>query len=361
VWKALELQKQDRWSSAREMRRALAQASQPSQAQTPAPRPARRSSRRSVAARSRREGSVPVLNSRTLLLLMGSVAAVLVIALGLLALATGWIGAPNRQASPTATPQKVSISVPGTPAPGAVSTAGPAPTSTNQETIRTAQVIAEISATAMTVETPRPLPTASFTPEPPRGKGTATLIPTPELPTRVAATLTPTAEPPTSTPTRPPPTRTPRVSPAATATLRPTAQPRYPAPTLVAPENNASFQKKGHFAWQYTGPPLQSDQAFDVRIWSKQYEQDIARGQRRGATAPTGNTEVEIDLAGVPAIQQYGGGDYDWTVVIVQLPDCYPQCPPTIIGEWGEERPFAYAPPGPPPEKPPPEEPTPRP
>jgi serine/threonine protein phosphatase PrpC len=179
-------------------------------------------------------------------------------------------------------------------------------------------------------------------------------------PAEPTATLKPT-EPPSSPP---PPTSTPtRRSTVPTATKQPTNPPQqsYPAPTLVTPEVNASLHGKPRFEWQYNGPPLKPDQAFDVRIWSKQNEWNIAKEQRRGATAPTDKTEAEIELAKAPAIQDYGAGDYYWAVVVVHVPGCYPQCSPTIIGEWGEERPFTYAPPGPPPEKPPPEEPTPRP
>jgi hypothetical protein len=164
---------------------------------------------------------------------------------------------------------------------------------------------------------------------------TATLIPTPPPPTQAV----PTAQP----------TRSPAASLVASTTPESSPQPGYPAPVLSSPEHNASLQEKATFGWQYGGPPLGAGQAFDLRVWSKQHESGIGRDQRRGALAPTDQSEAEIELASVPAIQQYGPGVYYWTVVVVQVPACYPTCSLTVIGEWGEEREFSYVPPGQPP------------
>jgi serine/threonine protein phosphatase PrpC len=165
--------------------------------------------------------------------------------------------------------------------------------------------------------------------------------------TSPTATLRPTLLPATAAPPTPTPSRKPiSASPTTRSTNTPNST--YPAPTLLTPEANSSLQGTKRFAWQYDGPELKADYAFDLRIWSKQHEWDKPRDQRRGAIVPTDKTEAMVELEGVPAILDYGGGEYYWTVVVVRVPRCYPQCSVQMVGEWGEERVFTYAPQGPP-------------
>jgi serine/threonine protein phosphatase PrpC len=222
----------------------------------------------------------------------------------------------------------------------------------------TVQAVAQAPSAVVSAETETPLPTASHAQGQETAEastpltGDATPQPTTDPSLLVAtATLIPTPAPVTQTSTSPPPTRSPSAPPTASPTPKPSPQPGHPAPALLAPEQNASLQAASHFTWQYDGPSLGADQAFDLRIWSEEHESGIAPEQRRGAVTPTGETEAEIDLENVPAIRQYGPGLYYWTVVVVEISACYPGCPPTVIGEWGEAREFSYAPPGPPPAK----------
>jgi hypothetical protein len=91
------------------------------------------------------------------------------------------------------------------------------------------------------------------------------------------------------------------------------------------------------FRWQWTGPSLKPNQAFDLRIWSVQEEQ---QGHTpRGAVAPTRHTETSVNLPFAPAIQDHGPGDYYWTVVVVEMSV---DGSSRVVGPWGERRPFVF-------------------
>lgn len=92
------------------------------------------------------------------------------------------------------------------------------------------------------------------------------------------------------------------------------------------------------FSWQWNGPTLGENHAFDLRIWSEQEEQN--GDLRRGAVAPTQDLEVDVDLAYVPAVMDYGPGDYYWTVVVVQTDS---DDAPRVLGTWGEKLKFTFA------------------
>lgn len=156
-----------------------------------------------------------------------------------------------------------------------------------------------------------------------------TSAPTPAI--SPTATSTPR---PTSTPTFVPTvTRRPKPTPTV-----PTATPElYPAPTLLEPADGATPSQRAVFKWQWNGPPLAIGQAFELRVWSAQEEQ--AGLPRRGATGPTMETQVEVDLEYVPAIQDNGPGDYYWTVVVVEM---QPDGRVGRAGKWGESRRFVY-------------------
>jgi hypothetical protein len=150
---------------------------------------------------------------------------------------------------------------------------------------------------------------------------------------------TPSSTPtPTGTPTRQPRpalSRTPSSTggkPASTPTSA-----LLPAPTLLEPKDGETLLDRTVFKWLWEGPPLKADQAFDLRIWSAQEEE---RGAvRRGAISPMQGTQAEVDLQYVPAYQDYGPGDYYWTVVVVEIGS---DGSSVMIGEWGEKRRFVY-------------------
>ncbi len=147
----------------------------------------------------------------------------------------------------------------------------------------------------------------------------------------------PSAEAPTPTdiPT-PRPTNTLVPLPASRPRRTPTSEPLpsptpIPAPRLVAPDDGVTALETMVFEWAWDGPSLKENQAFDLRIWSVQEEQ---RGSpRRGVVAPTRDTRVKVSLPAVPAILDYGSGDYLWTVVVVEVPA---EGPPQVIGTWGQ-------------------------
>ncbi len=155
------------------------------------------------------------------------------------------------------------------------------------------------------------------------------------------ATVTPSVSPQTEAPT---PTDVPTPKPTNTLVPLPTGRPKrtptpeplssptpIPAPRLVAPSDGVTALETMDFDWAWDGPPLKENQAFDLRIWSLQEEQ---RGSpRRGVVPPTKDTRVTVSLAAVPAILDYGPGDYLWTVVVVEMPA---EGPPVVVGAWGQ-------------------------
>lgn len=135
-----------------------------------------------------------------------------------------------------------------------------------------------------------------------------------------------------ATSTQAPPT----AKPQATSTRKPTATAglHFPAPTLLQPIPEETLIGHGHFAWQWDGPALDEDHAFDLRIWAEREEKSGV--EPRGAVELTRATEVDVTLRFVPAME-FGEGLYYWTVVVVRRGD-----PPEVVGEWGEKRWFKY-------------------
>ena len=165
---------------------------------------------------------------------------------------------------------------------------------------------------------------ASATPQPSAPPPTVTLPPTVTPTPKPTNTLVPL---PSGRPTRSRPTAT---KPVASATP-------VPAPLLVAPDDGVTASDRMVFEWAWDGPPLKENQAFDLRIWSVQEEERDS--PRRGVVPPTKDTRVEVSLPAVPAIADFGPGDYLWTVVIVELrADGSPQ----VAGAWGEIRRLVY-------------------
>lgn len=148
------------------------------------------------------------------------------------------------------------------------------------------------------------------------------------------------AEPPTPTDTPlPKPTNTlvplpkgrPKPGPTATQPI-PSPAP-VPAPRLVAPGDGVTALDAMIFQWAWEGPPLAENQAFDLRVWSVQ--EDQLGSPRRGVAPPTRDTQLQVSLPAVPAIKDYGPGDYLWTVVVVEIGA---DGSPLVVGVWGESR-----------------------
>jgi hypothetical protein len=242
--------------------------------------------------------------------ILGTIALLVLIAVLLVAGTAygGWSLWQSVQPEPTATaPPTFAPTTAQTPAPTTPATA----THTDMPT-PTPTVVPTASATATDTDTPTPTPTHTPTPTPTYTSAPAVATGTP-IPTAIPKSPTPT------------PTVT------------------YAAPTLLEPADGAGLSGTHRFTWQWNGPPLAGNRAFDLRIWSKQEEQNGS--PRRGAIAPTQDMHAYVDLPYVPAITDYGSGDYYWTVVVVELGA---DGPPKVVGEWGEKRRFVYSGPRPP-------------
>lgn len=169
----------------------------------------------------------------------------------------------------------------------------------------------------------------------------------------LASTFTPS---PAATFTRLPPSSTPtftRVPPTPTST--PVIVVRTPAPTpvsggaplLLSPEDGHSTGGKVLFRWQW-GEELGPNQGFEVLLWHKDKDAPYCCGamdarettrlmRRSGSTY-----EIEIDISGAYAARQHGGGEYQWSVVLVQLE------PYARIGQPASPRRIVYVVTGPP-------------
>lgn len=215
----------------------------------------------------------------------------------------------------------------------------PEPTATSALTF-TPEPMATDTPTLPAVATPTDAltPTATDTPVV-RPTDTLAVQPT-HVPTLAATDV------PTETPTHTPPpvtatdTSSPPVSPKSPT---PTPTVTYPAPTLLEPADGTELNGTQRFLWQWRGPPLAGDLAFDLRIWSQQEEQKGTPW--RGAIAPTRDTHAIVNLPYVPAVADYGSGNYYWSVVVVELGA---DGSPSVVGAWGEKRRFVYSEPRPP-------------
>lgn len=126
---------------------------------------------------------------------------------------------------------------------------------------------------------------------------------------------------PTKTPThgvtatlRPPITSTPTVAPAASKapTSTPTVSSVMPVPRNLNPTAGITVLGSTHFSWTYDGPPLQENQAFEVRIWKRDSSSD-----HNGVVDPVSTNSVDIDMERFA--QQYGTGAYSWAVAVIQI------------------------------------------
>ena len=139
------------------------------------------------------------------------------------------------------------------------------------------------------------------TPMPPVAKATDTSRPPTNTP---APPPSNTPVPPTATPPRPPPTKTPAATPKSPSTATPAP---LPAPRLLDPADGATMDGRVTFSWQWNGPALAPNQAFELRMWL------VNTADHNGLTGPVRGTSVEVDLSPIKS------GDYLWTAVVIQV------------------------------------------
>jgi hypothetical protein len=101
----------------------------------------------------------------------------------------------------------------------------------------------------------------------------------------------------------------------ATPAPRPTATsaPAAPAaPSLGGPADGATVTGETTFSWQWNGPALADNQAFEVRLWKE------GQPDHYGATSPVRSASATFHVASAYGVQQGGSGRYYWTVAVVQ-------------------------------------------
>jgi hypothetical protein len=160
-----------------------------------------------------------------------------------------------------------------------------APTEIPVEATSTPRVIEKTVVVVATVTSP-PAPTA-----------TASRAPTP------VATVTPRPRP-TSAP--------PRATAVPSPQPQPTRQTALPAPALIGPADGVSASGPVQFEWSWSGPALDSNQGFEVRIWRE------GQPEHYGAAAPVSATAATINVGGAYGVKEGGSGSYFWSVALVQ-------------------------------------------
>jgi serine/threonine protein kinase len=212
--------------------------------------------------------------------------------------------------SPTANPPAIVVAATATDTPTPPTRLeSPTDTPAAVQTIAAVGLITHTAsaATAMPTLAPSALPTRS---------PTATSIPVNTATATATRTATPTAtRANTNTPTPPPRpnnTHTPTITPRPASTSIPTPPVVSGTPVLVAPAANATVSGVTTFTWQWSGPALAPNQAFEVRLWKE------GQPDHYGAAEPVRTTSATFDVAGAYGVQQGGSGRYLWTVAVVQ-------------------------------------------
>jgi hypothetical protein len=83
-------------------------------------------------------------------------------------------------------------------------------------------------------------------------------------------------------------------------------------PLLLNPADLAVVSGNTTFSWQWSGPALAPNQAFEVRLWKD------GQPDHYGATAPARSPSVTFDVNGAYGVQQGGSGRYLWTVALIE-------------------------------------------
>lgn len=104
------------------------------------------------------------------------------------------------------------------------------------------------------------------------------------------------------------PTPEPTQTPIPTRTPTPTFTPTYPAPALNSPEDGLTAQARTTFAWNWSGPPLTTNQGFEVRLWKE------GQPDHPGIAAPVRTTSLVVNFS-----EAHGTGRHFWTVAVVQI------------------------------------------
>lgn len=153
---------------------------------------------------------------------------------------------------------------------------------------------------------------------------TATSTATPTA-TATAPPATPTTEP-SPSPTPSPTEAAPGSTAAVASTSRPLASPTLPAGqlTLLTPNSldEPSFGPT-QFEWQWSSP-LAENQGFEVRVWREGEPpagaHDAVLDNKNGTVQALGNNRYRLNVDISEAFGVKGrGGDYNWTVVLVQI------------------------------------------
>jgi hypothetical protein len=190
------------------------------------------------------------------------------------------------------------------PAPSAATETVAAPTST--------PVVVEKTVVVVVTSTPLPAPSATAS------RAVTPVATASRAPTR-GATATPQLKP-TPAPAKATAVPSPRPQAARQAAL--------PAPALIGPPDGVSASGPMRFEWTWSGPALNPNQGFEVRVW----RQD--QPEHYGAAAPVSETSATINVGGTYGVQQGGTGSYFWTVALVQR-DPYvrlgPEAPPRTL------------------------------
>ncbi len=205
-----------------------------------------------------------------------------------------------------------------------------------------------VGAVSVTATSPPTMLTPSATPPP----QTVIAVSSPErLPT---STPLPTYTPaPIPTLVGPPPAPLPTEEVPGTASGQPTPTSVRPvtaplgAPILQDPSEGASALKGmgTTFKWRWHGE-LAEGWGFEVRIWREEDPDhygafDAQELMKYLARQPDGAYAVSLLVEGAYSVRQHGGGDYYWTVAVVQLN------PYTRIGQEAPPRRLRYTIPGP--------------
>ncbi|NJN95285.1 MAG: hypothetical protein HC875_14845 [Anaerolineales bacterium] len=171
--------------------------------------------------------------------------------------------------------------------------------------------------TAPPVLSETPTSIATFTPAPPTSTSqpTATSVPSTPTPNTPKATATPT----------------PAVSPTSEASFGPTAAPAPELPTgqfvLLKPTIDDTSTGSTEFDWRWDGP-LAADQGFEVRVWREGEPpagaHNAVEDNKNGYIVAIDNNTYRLTLNITDAAGVRGrGGEYLWTVVLVQISPDY--------------------------------------
>jgi hypothetical protein len=119
-----------------------------------------------------------------------------------------------------------------------------------------------------------------------------------------------------------------------------TEQAQAAALRLVYPEEGAEItDRTTDFVWEWTGPPLDANQAFEVRLWHADdpfhYGAHDARLSAQDVRQVHDTDILRLDLNGAYALQEHGPGDYFWSVGIVATEPAYQdlgsEAPPRLL------------------------------